>query len=152
MALRFSKVKYGGLKGRLSDLQVSLKVFVHHMSNEPLSKIGYLLGWWHCLFHLNGLIRPVRSANRELQNENVLPSVGFEPGTFHLRNEVSKRCAITDEISIEQLIIKFVMRLPDFVFFLIYMYHVPRGRRSKMFCHVLNFIKSLHAENVLLVN
>ena len=45
MALRFSKVKYGGLKGRLSDLQVSLKVFVHHMSNEPLSKIGYLLGW-----------------------------------------------------------------------------------------------------------
>ena len=34
------------------------------------------------------------SANRELQNEKFLPTVGFEPGTFLLRSERAKRWAI----------------------------------------------------------
>ena len=35
--------------------------------------------------------RRVMSANRELQNEKFLPTVGFEPGTFRLRCERAKR-------------------------------------------------------------
>ena len=42
-----------------------------------------------------GLLDPVRSANRELQNEKFLPTVGFEPGTFRLRSDLAKSCAIT---------------------------------------------------------
>ena len=37
--------------------------------------------------HLHGLTRPVKSANRELQNEKFMPTVGFEPGTFRIRCE-----------------------------------------------------------------
>ena len=36
----------------------------------------------------------MRSANQELQNKKFLPTVGFEPGTFRLRIERAKRCAI----------------------------------------------------------
>ena len=32
-------------------------------------------------------------ANRELQNETFLPTVGFEPGTFRIRSERAKRWA-----------------------------------------------------------
>ena len=38
--------------------------------------------------------RPVRNANRELQNETFLPIVGFELVTFRLRSERAKRWAI----------------------------------------------------------
>ena len=31
-------------------------------------------------FHLHGITRHVRNANRWLQNEKILPTVGFEPG------------------------------------------------------------------------
>ena len=42
--------------------------------------------------HLHGLSRPVRSVNRELQNEKFLPTVGFEPGIFRLWSQLAKRC------------------------------------------------------------
>ena len=58
----------------------------------PLSKTGYWLGVCHGWFHLHGLTRPARSANRKLQNEKFLPIVGFEPATFRIRSEVAKRC------------------------------------------------------------
>ena len=35
------------------------------------------------------------SPNRELQNEKFLPTLGFEPGTFHLWSERAKRWAIS---------------------------------------------------------
>ena len=34
------------------------------------------------------------SANRALQNEKFLPTVGFEPGTLRLESERAKRLAI----------------------------------------------------------
>ena len=36
------------------------------------------------------LVRPVSSANRELQNEKIHAHSGFEPGTFRLRSERAK--------------------------------------------------------------
>ena len=43
---------------------------------------------------IHGLTWPVRSANRELQNEKFLSTVEFEPGAFRLRSEHAKRWAI----------------------------------------------------------
>ena len=57
---------------------------IYHWKLEPffvsqsLSKTGFWLGVCHGWFHLHGLTRPVRSANRDLQNEKFLPTVGFE--------------------------------------------------------------------------
>ena len=39
-----------------------------------------------------GLLDLSEGANRELQNEKLLPTVGFE--TFRMRREVTKPCAI----------------------------------------------------------
>ena len=58
----------------------------------------YWLGICHCLFHLQALTQPVRRANRELQNKKVLPTVGFEPGTFHLRSKFAKHCPSRSDI------------------------------------------------------
>ena len=69
-----------------------------YFSSEPLSKTGYWLqnvGVCHCWFQLHALTRPMRSANREVQNLNFLPTVGFEPATFRFRSELSMRCATT---------------------------------------------------------
>ena len=41
-----------------------------------------------------GLPRPVRNANRKIQNENFLHTVGFKPRTFRLRSERAKRWVI----------------------------------------------------------
>ena len=41
--------------------------------------------------NFHGLTRPVRSANRELQNEKFMTTVGFEPGTFRIGSERAKR-------------------------------------------------------------
>ena len=53
----------------------------------------YWLGVCHGRFYLQGLPRAARNeresirVERELQNEKFLPTVGSEPGTFHLRSE-----------------------------------------------------------------
>ena len=54
------------------------------------------MSWWW--FHLHGLTWPVGSANRKLQNEKFLTTVGFEPGTFLLRSDRAKRRAIRWDI------------------------------------------------------
>ena len=65
---------------------IQLEMAAIFSSSEPLSKTGYL-GVCRDLLHLHWLTRPVRCANRELQNEIFLPTVGFELGTFRLRRE-----------------------------------------------------------------
>ena len=86
------------LRYRQSLLKLTWTVICHwkrqskFFSYEPLSKVWYWLGVWHGLYLL-GITRPVRSANREIQNEKFLPSVGFEPDTFRLRREAAKSCA-----------------------------------------------------------
>ena len=37
-------------------------------------------------------------ANRELWNKKFFPTVGFEPGTFRLRRNLAKSCAISWDI------------------------------------------------------
>ena len=56
--------------------------------------------------------------------------------------------ALLDQISFEHLN---VYRVLPGCAFRIYLYHVPRGSCSKMFCRVLYFINSLQSVNVLLV-
>ena len=48
-----------------SDIPLEMAVLI---SSEPLSKTGYWLSVCHGWFHLHGLTRDARSANRELQN------------------------------------------------------------------------------------
>ena len=43
--------------------------------------------------HLRGRARAVRKVGRGSQNKQFLPSLGFEPGTFLLRDERAKYCA-----------------------------------------------------------
>ena len=52
----------------------------------------------------------MRSANRELQNEKLLPTMGFEPGTFRLRSDLVKH-SLLDQIlvSIEHLKVERVL-------------------------------------------
>ena len=59
----------------------------------------------------------------------------------------SQSVALLDQISIEHLNgdhVEFAIK--------IYLYHVPCGRCSKMFCRVLPFINSLQSANVLIQN
>ena len=46
-----------------------------------LSETVHWLRVCHGCFHMHGLTRPVRNANRELQNKQFLPTLGFEPGS-----------------------------------------------------------------------
>ena len=68
------------LFGACSDFKADMKSFIPletaaiFFSSEPFSQTGYWLGVCHGLFHLHGFNWPMRSANRELQNENVLPT------------------------------------------------------------------------------
>ena len=40
----------------------------------------------------------MRNPGQRLQNENVLPTVGFEPGSFRLRIERDNHCATRSDI------------------------------------------------------
>ena len=56
--------------------------------------LSWCMSWSISFAH--GLTRPVRSANQDLQNETFLSAVGFQPGTFRLRSELSNHCARSD--------------------------------------------------------
>ena len=89
--------------GKYSHIALSLKAYMKsyiQLETAPiffptnLIKTGFQLGVCHDWLHLHGLTRPVRSANRKLQNEKFMPTMGFEPGTFRIRSERATRWAI----------------------------------------------------------
>ena len=88
---------------RSSDVKADMKSYIPletaaiFFSGEPFSKTRYYLAVCHGWFHLHGLTRPVRNANRELQKGKFMPTVGFEPGTCRLQSERVKRWAIGDD-------------------------------------------------------
>ena len=82
-------------------LKLTWKVIYHWklqpyfcLANLYLKQGTYNHGVCHGWLHLYGLTRPVKSANRELQNEKFMPKVGFEPVTFRIRSERAERWAI----------------------------------------------------------
>ena len=85
---------------------IPLETAAIFFSSEPWSKTRYLLGESHGWFHLYGHTRPVRSANLGYKmKKKFLPIMGFEPGTFCLRSELTPSVALLVEIhvSIEHL-------------------------------------------------
>ena len=73
----------------------------------------------------------MRSVNRESQNAKFLPTVGFKLSVMLL-----------DPISIKHF--KVDRLLPECAI------NIPRGRCSKIFCHVLQVINALQSANILI--
>ena len=86
------------------------------------------------------------SANQELQKEKFLPALGFEPGPFAYE-ATSLSVSLLGDISTEHINVDRDLPECDIE---IYLYRVPRGRCSNMFCRVLQFINSLQQANVLI--
>ena len=51
-------------------------------------------GFYKGYSRMGDFLKPMMRVHRELQNEKLLSTVGFEPGTFRLRSERAKRWAI----------------------------------------------------------
>ena len=103
-----------GIKADMnSDIHVPLETAaIFFVSSEPLSKTGHWLGVCYGWFHLHGLTRHVRNANRDSQNDKYLPTMGFEPGPS-AKEATSLSVALLDDTSIKHL--KLDRVLPEFV-------------------------------------
>ena len=99
---------------------------IYHWRRQPyfFYRTGFLLGVCHGWFHLRGLTRSVRNADRELQNEKFLPTVGFEPGTFRFRSERANCCATRADVY------RALINLTAFYHSLLLKFTLPRGRCS----------------------
>ena len=75
---------------RLSD---TIKSSIEPTNIHPLLKTGYWLDVCHRWFYYPSFgTRTPRQ--RALQNEKLLPTVGLDHGTFHLRSRCANLCSI----------------------------------------------------------
>ena len=82
--------------------------------------------------------------DRELQNEEFLLTVEFEPETVRLRSDRANNYCAKKSYSIHKSKVDHIwpmLHLPI---------HVPHGRCSRSVCRVLHFVNTLQSANVYL--